>query len=132
MRRALWNRKIKHVSLWENVIVLCYLIAWCVYVWTNPPYTLFPFVAIWNHNFNVIFGLVFHREELRTKYSSNAQDRKKKDYSRTQQDWTRMELGKLKDINEVNRTHMQVTCNTYLGTSAGSKAAVKSLAKVLE
>lgn len=72
------------------------------------------------------------REELRTKYSSNAQDRKKKDYSRTQQDWTRMELGKLKDINEVNRTHMQVTCNTYLGTSAGSKAAVKSLAKVLE
>ena len=24
MRRALWNRKIKHVNLWENVIVLCY------------------------------------------------------------------------------------------------------------
>ncbi|XP_072029400.1 uncharacterized protein [Amphiura filiformis] len=72
------------------------------------------------------------REELRTKYSSNAQERRKKDYQRTKQDWTRMELQKLKEIHEVNRSHMQVTCTTYLGTSTGGKAAVKSLAKVLE
>ena len=43
-----------------------------------------------------------------------------------------MELEKLKDIHEVNRSHMQITCTTYLGTSVGGKSAVKSLAKVLE
>ncbi|XP_071804096.1 uncharacterized protein [Asterias amurensis] len=72
------------------------------------------------------------RESLKTQYSSNAQDRIKRDYQRTQQDWTRMELEKLREIHEVNRSHMRITCGTYLGTSKGSRQAVKSLTKVLE
>ena len=73
-----------------------------------------------------------NRESLKVQYSSNSQDRFKRDYQRTQQDWTRMELDKLRDIHEVNRSHMRITCGTYLGTSTGSRKAIKSLTKVLE
>ncbi|XP_070534249.1 uncharacterized protein [Ptychodera flava] len=72
------------------------------------------------------------REELKQKYSGNATERVKKDYQRTRQDWTRMELDELKKINPVNREHMKITCNAYLGTSPGSKKAVTSLAKTLK
>nr|XP_054752414.1 GTPase activating protein homolog 4-like isoform X2 [Lytechinus pictus] len=72
------------------------------------------------------------REDLHTKYSSNAQDRMKYDSKRTKHDWYRMDLAELKDINEVSRSHMKITCHAYLGTSAGSKKAIASLAKVLE
>eukprot|EP00057_Strongylocentrotus_purpuratus_P035568 XP_800023.1 PREDICTED: myb-like protein X [Strongylocentrotus purpuratus] len=72
------------------------------------------------------------REDLHTKYSSNAQDRLKYDSKRTKHDWYRMDLAQLKDINEVSRSHMKVTCHAYLGTSAGAKKAITSLAKVLE
>ncbi|XP_038051909.1 uncharacterized protein LOC119724771 isoform X2 [Patiria miniata] len=72
------------------------------------------------------------RDSLKTQYSSNAQERIKSDYERTRQDWDRMELDKLRDIHEVSRSHMRITCGTYLGTSKGSHKAVKNLTKVLE
>ncbi|XP_072175918.1 uncharacterized protein [Diadema setosum] len=72
------------------------------------------------------------REDLHTKYSSNSQDRQKYDANRTKHDWYRMDLAQLKDINEVSRAHMKITCHAYLGTSSGSKKAISSLAKVLE
>lgn len=72
------------------------------------------------------------REQLKERYGGNADVRYKSDYTRTKQDWYRMELEELKNINEVNRGHMQLTCHTYLGTSPGSKKAVASLAKVLD
>ncbi|XP_071941040.1 uncharacterized protein [Antedon mediterranea] len=72
------------------------------------------------------------RSELGTKYSSNAHERKQKDYTRTKQDWSRMELFKLKELHEINREHMRMTCNAYLGTSPGSRKAVEELAQVLE
>ena len=77
--------------------------------------------------------LTFHfREQLKERYGGNADIRFKSDYTRTKQDWYRMELEELKKINEVNRGHMQLTCHTYLGTSRGSRKAVASLAKVLD
>jgi len=72
------------------------------------------------------------RDSLKMQYSSNAQERIKNDYQRTKQDWERMELDKLRDIHEVNRSHMRITCGTYLGTSMGSNRAIKSLTKILE
>lgn len=72
------------------------------------------------------------RDQLNERYGGNAEQRYKSDFTRTKQDWNRMELEALKDINEVNRGHMQLTCHTYLGTSAGSRKAVSSLAKVLD
>ncbi|XP_077990151.1 uncharacterized protein LOC144444562 isoform X2 [Glandiceps talaboti] len=72
------------------------------------------------------------REELRTKYSGNATERKKNDYTRTKQDWYRMELSELKKIHPVNRAHMKVTCTAYLGTSPGAKKAVSNLSKSLD
>ncbi|XP_033109062.1 uncharacterized protein LOC117110464 isoform X2 [Anneissia japonica] len=72
------------------------------------------------------------RNDLGTKYSSNAHERRQKDYTRTKQDWSRMELHKLKEIHGVNREHMRMTCHAYLGTSPGSKKAVEELAQVLE
>ncbi|XP_022088772.1 uncharacterized protein LOC110978251 isoform X2 [Acanthaster planci] len=72
------------------------------------------------------------RDTLKTQYSSNAQERIKFDYERTKQDWDRMELDRLREIHEVNRSHMRITCGTYLGTSKGSNKAIKNLTKVLE
>lgn len=72
------------------------------------------------------------RDQLKERYGSNAEQRFRSDMTRTRQDWYRMDLEGLKDINEVNRGHMQLTCHTYLGTSSGSRKAVASLAKVLD
>ncbi|XP_078584331.1 uncharacterized protein LOC144866666 [Branchiostoma floridae x Branchiostoma japonicum] len=72
------------------------------------------------------------RQELKEKYGSGAEERRREDYRRTKQDFYRMELDKLKYIHPINRGHMKAACTTYLGTTPGSQRAISMLAKVLD
>ncbi|XP_078665462.1 uncharacterized protein LOC144907919 [Branchiostoma floridae x Branchiostoma belcheri] len=72
------------------------------------------------------------RQELKAKYGTGAEERRREDYRRTKQDFYRMELDKLKYIHPINRGHMKAACTTYLGTTPGSQRAISMLAKVLD
>ncbi|KAK6959680.1 halomucin [Biomphalaria glabrata] len=64
------------------------------------------------------------REHLKTKYSANAQAKIKEDYTRTQQEFYRMELDRLDQVHPVNRKHMTGVYFAYLQNTPGSKKAV--------
>ncbi|KAK2170262.1 hypothetical protein NP493_1155g00126 [Ridgeia piscesae] len=54
------------------------------------------------------------REALRKKYSSNADTKIEKDYTRTKQDFHRMDLDKMDEYHPISRPHMRATYFAYL------------------
>ena len=51
----------------------------------------------------------------------------KEDYSRTVNDWQRMNLTELNTLSEQSRYHVKKAIMSYLGTSKGSNKALKPL-----
>jgi len=65
------------------------------------------------------------RQVLRDKYTSNADDKKKKDYQRTKQDFYRMELDKLDEVpGDQNRRNLRLAYHAYLKNTPGSRQAL--------
>ncbi|XP_066299334.1 uncharacterized protein [Branchiostoma lanceolatum] len=72
------------------------------------------------------------RKELKdTVYHDDQQKRYRSDYIRTSQDFYRMQMDKLRKGNPKILDNMKVCCNVYLGTSTGSRKAIRDLVKVL-
>ncbi|KAL5014239.1 hypothetical protein ScPMuIL_008509 [Solemya velum] len=71
------------------------------------------------------------RNELKQKYSLNAEGKIQKDYTRTKQDFYRMELDKLEEVHPLNRKNMLKSYFAYLQNTPGSRGAVKDCVKTL-
>ena len=71
--------------------------------------------------------LFFPRADLRRIQESKVQKRIKDDYTRTLNDWHRMNLTELKGLPEQSRFHVKKAIMSYLGTSKGSNKALKPL-----
>lgn len=70
---------------------------------------------------------MFKRSFLRHHSVSNAETRKEKDYKRTQNDFYRMQLDSAVGYHPSNREHMVRVYHSYLGTTPGSKKAIRDL-----
>ncbi|XP_019645731.1 PREDICTED: uncharacterized protein LOC109486345 [Branchiostoma belcheri] len=72
------------------------------------------------------------RKELKDKvYHDDQQKRYRSDYIRTSQDFYRMKMDKLRQGDPKTLDNMKVCCNVYLGTSMGSRRAIRDLVSVL-
>ncbi|XP_067667859.1 dentin sialophosphoprotein-like [Haliotis asinina] len=72
------------------------------------------------------------RRELRDKYSQNATKKIDEDYTRTKQDFYRMDLDKLDEVHPLNRPHMRNAYFAYLQNTPGSRKAVVECVKGLK
>ena len=72
------------------------------------------------------------RDELRKKYSTNANEKVDEDYKRTKNDFYRMELDKLEDVHPMSRPNMRAAYFAYLQNTPGSKKAVYECVKTVE
>ena len=76
--------------------------------------------------------MYIYRQQLREKYSQNAGSRVDEEYTRTKQDYYRMDLDKLEEIHPLNRDHMRETYFAYLQNNPGSKKAIQECVKETE
>ncbi|CAF2387662.1 unnamed protein product [Rotaria sp. Silwood2] len=67
------------------------------------------------------------RSFLRTHTNLKADNQKEKDYKRTQDDFYRMQLDNAAGNPKVNRENMVRVYHSYLGTTPGSKKALRDL-----
>jgi len=64
------------------------------------------------------------RGQLREKMGVGNKDQQNEDYTRTKQDFFRMELDKMDEIHPINRNNMRATYFAYLQNTPGSKKAI--------
>lgn len=64
------------------------------------------------------------RDELIKSFSHFGDERKKSDYTRTRQDFFRMELDRLEEYHHTTRPHMRAAYFAYLQNTPGSKKAI--------
>ncbi|UJR35880.1 hypothetical protein I4U23_028623 [Adineta vaga] len=67
------------------------------------------------------------RTLIRTRYTSQADTQKEKDYKRTHDDLYRMQLDNLDAYHETNRENMLRVYHSYLENTPGSKKALREL-----
>lgn len=73
----------------------------------------------------ILHQFVINRKELKKKWSKRSPERLKKDYTKTKNDFYRMELDKLNEMRPTyNRPSMINTYNAYLQNTPGSKQAL--------
>lgn len=64
------------------------------------------------------------RDEVVKSFSHYGEDRRKSDYTRTRQDFYRMELDRLDEYHETTRPHMRAAYFAYLQNTPGSRKAI--------
>jgi len=69
------------------------------------------------------------REQLKEKLGAGNAEQKSEDYTRTKQDFFRMELDKMDEIHPINRDNMKATYFAYLQNTPGSKKAIHECLK---
>lgn len=69
------------------------------------------------------------REDLRKKYSAEAQSKIDQDYKRTKNDFYRMELDKMEELHPSSRPNMRSAYFAYLQNTPGSRKAVYECVK---
>lgn len=72
------------------------------------------------------------REELRKKYTNNADGKVNEEYERTKADFYRMELDRMKDYHPLSRPNMRKAYFAYLQNNPGSKKAIYECVKTTE
>ena len=64
---------------------------------------------------------------IRTRYTTQAEAQRDKDYKRTRDDFYRMQLDNLEGYHESNRENMLQIYHSYLENTPGSKKAIREL-----
>lgn len=71
------------------------------------------------------------RQEVMGRYKHDAPKKVNADYSRTKDDFYRMDLDRLDEVHPINRRHMRKAYFAYLQNTPGSKKAIKECVKDL-
>lgn len=71
------------------------------------------------------------RQEVMGRYKHDAPKKLNSDYSRTKDDFYRMDLDRLDEVHPINRPHMRKAYFAYLQNTPGSKKAIKECVKDL-
>lgn len=66
-----------------------------------------------------------------SRYKQDAPKKVNADYSRTKDDFYRMDLDRLDEVHPINRQHMRKAYFAYLQNTPGSKKAIKECVKDL-
>ncbi|CAH1776097.1 unnamed protein product, partial [Owenia fusiformis] len=72
------------------------------------------------------------REEIKVKFGRNADQKVNADYTRTKQDFFRMELDKMEEVAPSSRPNMRKAYFAYLQNTPGSKKAIHECMKELD
>lgn len=71
------------------------------------------------------------RQEVMGRYKQDAPKKVNSDYSRTRDDFYRMDLDRLDEVHPINRPHMRKAYFAYLQNTPGSKKAINECVKGL-